>query len=450
MKKSLILTCAVFFMIIHTYSQSTVELTFTALNNEQHIALDSIFIENLTQGGDTTLYAPDTVLELDYASDINSKALTGENIFSVSQNYPNPFQDKTVFNLNLLDNEEIKITVQDVIAREIANYQTTLSRGNHSLVFYAAKEKYYMLTVTVKHARQTIKMLSTGSQSNKVRKCEIVYMESIESNTGYKSINAKNGFVFNIGDELKYTAFSGIGEVSLNDTPGSNQIYTFQFAGIPCPGTPTLTDIEGNVYNTVLIGSQCWMKENLKTTFYSNGVPIPNEPDNNAWSNLWTSAFVWYNNDTIWKDLYGVLYNGWAIHDTNQLCPTGWHMPTYDEWTILTDFIGGINSPHGNELKSCKQVNSPQGGDCNTTEHPRWEENISNWGTDDFGFSGFPGGFRDINGSFDYLGTYGLWWTASPYSGTSTWHRGLYFNGGDVYLSTWSNRNGFSVRCIRD
>ncbi|RLD51917.1 MAG: hypothetical protein DRJ05_17940, partial [Bacteroidetes bacterium] len=106
-----------------------------------------------------------------------------------------------------------------------------------------------------------------------------------------------------------------------------------------------------------------------------NGTPIPNATSNNWWGNTQSGAYVWYDNDIIWKDSYGALYNWFAIDNTNGLCPSGWHVPTDDEWTALTNFIGGASSPHGNKLKSCKQVNSPLGGYCNTTEHPRWDEN---------------------------------------------------------------------------
>ena len=153
-----------------------------------------------------------------------------------------------------------------------------------------------------------------------------------------------------------------------------------------------LVDIDGNTYNTVQIGDQCWMKENLKTTTYRNGTAIPNVTDANAWSNVHYGAYVWYDNDITWKDKYGALYNWFTTVDANGLCPTGWHVPTNDEWTALTDYIGGTGSPHGNELKSCRQMNSPLGGECNTNEHPRWNASHIHYGTDDYGFSGLPGG----------------------------------------------------------
>ena len=225
---------------------------------------------------------------------------------------------------------------------------------------------------------------------------------------------------------------------------------SFSSCGEPCPGMPTVTDIDGNQYNTVLIGNQCWMKENLKTTTYRNGTAIPNVTDANAWSNLTTGAYVWYVNDISWKDKYGALYNWFTTVDPNGLCPTGWHVPTHGEWTALTDYIGGTSSPHGNELKSCRQVNSPLGGGCNTSEHPRWNEHGTHYGTDDYGFSGLPGGGRNYDGYFYYVGDYGIWWSSTEYSSSSAWGRRLGYTNGGVYVNGGYKRRGFSVRCLRD
>ncbi|MDZ7743914.1 MAG: FISUMP domain-containing protein [Bacteroidota bacterium] len=163
-----------------------------------------------------------------------------------------------------------------------------------------------------------------------------------EAKTGigeYKSGNALNNFVFNLGDQLKFTGSTGLDEQVITSSPTGDQTYYFHYTGDPCPGTPTVTDIDGNVYNTVLIGNQCWMKENLKTTTYRNGTEIPNVTDANAWQILTTGAYVWYDNDISWKDSYGALYNWYTTIDPNGLCPAGWHVPTNDEWTDLTDYL---------------------------------------------------------------------------------------------------------------
>jgi uncharacterized protein (TIGR02145 family) len=427
-----------------------VELTFTADNNGQYVPLDLIFIENLTQGGDTTLYAPDTILMLDYNTSISENEAIGESSFYVTQNCPNPFIGETEINLNLTEREDIAITVRDILGRELAHYENTMKRGNHTFGFYSGNEIYYLLTVSGKQTSKTIKMLSANSNLADKGKCKIVYKGSGEIKIGFKSQQAINSFMFSIGDELKLYAYSYLGSRTIIDSPIGNQTYTFQFASdIPCPDMPTITDIDGNTYNTVQIGSQCWMKENLKTTAYQDGAPIPNVTDNNAWQNLAIGAYVWYDNDISWKGPYGALYNWYAMVDANGLCPTGWHVPTNDEWTVLTDFIGGTTSPHGNELKSCRQVNSPQGGGCNTNEHPRWHESNEH-GTDDYGFSGLPGGYRDYDGAFHYYVNTCYWWSYTEYSFYNAWFRSLYWDHSFVGVNNDDKRVGFSVRCLRD
>ncbi|MCP4089288.1 MAG: hypothetical protein GY746_05805 [Gammaproteobacteria bacterium] len=215
-------------------------------------------------------------------------------------------------------------------------------------------------------------------------------------------------------------------------------------------GHPFIDTRDGNQYETVQVGTQCWMKENLRATTYINGDPIPNVTDGSSWGNLTTGAYVWYENDISWKDKYGALYNWYATIDPKGLCPTGWHMPTNNEWTTLTYFIGGTASPHGNELKSCRQVNSPLEGTCSTPDHPRWDEFSEN-GTDNYDFSGLPGGFRYEDGSSFYgIGFFGDWWSSTEASSTHARRRGLNYLSDSVLVKSLTKEHGFSVRCIRD
>jgi len=219
-------------------------------------------------------------------------------------------------------------------------------------------------------------------------------------------------------------------------------------------GTSTVKDINGNVYNTVLIGWQCWMKENLKTTRDAAG--------NNIARNC-------YDNNPTNCDLYGGLYtwatvmNGAGSSNDNPsvvqgICPTGWHLPSDAEWTQLTNYLlaqgfpkeWGDKNGTGDALKSCRQVNSPIGGDCNTTEHPRWDEHSDHHGFDEFGFSAFPGGGRYTVGPFYFIGYYGFWWSATEYSTADAWYRVLGYNGGYVGRGYSGKADGFSVRCLRD
>ena len=217
----------------------------------------------------------------------------------------------------------------------------------------------------------------------------------------------------------------------------------------------SITDIEGNTYQTKYIGGKEWMVENLKVTKYNNGQDIINATYNSEWSSLEVGSFVWYNNDIGYKQLYGALYNWYAV-DAGNLCPIGWHVPSDEEWSQLTNFLINnsieISSENvGNILKSCRQVNSPLGGNCNTNEHPRWDYHVSHYGTDNFNFASLPGGLRRDYGLFEAIGKYGTWWTSTQSSQSEAVCRFMFYSFGNVqdYYST-DKKNGFSVRCIKD
>ena len=426
-----------------------IELTFTAESNGYHLPLDHILIENLSQGGDTSLYPPDTVLVLDITTATGELNITSERSLSVSQNYPNPFHDHTRFELFIPGKSWIKITVRDMLSRIVTDYENTLSAGLHTFIFYPGDEEYYLLTVTDMEKAETIIMLNAtpGSASGVIP--ELIYSEQKYVVMPNKSQENRSGFLFDLGDELRYTAYSALGIQFITDIPMDDETYVFQFPGNSCPGVPHVTDLDGNVYSTVLIGSQCWMVENLKTTLYQDGSPIPNVTGN-EWSTLSTGAYVWYDNNASNKETYGALYNWFAVMDPHGLCPTGWHVPTNDDWDVLTNFIGGTSSPFGNSLKSCRQVNSPLGGECATDDHPRWAEHITHYGTDDHGFSALPGGTRHFLGSFVTLGYIGSYWSSTESTSDYGWLRGLEYNNGYVDVYAFYKKNGYSVRCVKD
>lgn len=199
--------------------------------------------------------------------------------------------------------------------------------------------------------------------------------------------------------------------------------------------TPSITDADGNVYSSVTIGTQEWMSENLRTTKYSDGTAIPNVTDDTDWENLSTGAWCHYDNDSSqYEAAYGKLYN-WHAVNTNKLCPTGWHVPTDSEWTVLTDYLAsdGHSGAEGKALKATSGWNS--GGN----------------GTDDYGFLGLPGGNRATNdGNFYYIGSFGYWWSSSQTNTSNAWNRNMDDGNDSVNRYYDDKRYGFSVRCLRD
>jgi uncharacterized protein (TIGR02145 family) len=205
-----------------------------------------------------------------------------------------------------------------------------------------------------------------------------------------------------------------------------------------CPAT--VTDIDGNVYSTVEIGSQCWTAENLKVERYRDGSNIPTGLSNSAWQTTTSGAYAVYNDVAANKATYGLLYNWFAAVDPRGLCPTGWHVPTDGEWTELTDHLGGTGVA-GGKMKTTGTLGAGTG---------LW--NAPNTGaTNTSGFSGLPGGLRSgINGSFNFQGDDGSWWSSSEYSTESAWNRRLYYDTGNAYRFVNYKQYGFSVRCLRD
>lgn len=201
-----------------------------------------------------------------------------------------------------------------------------------------------------------------------------------------------------------------------------------------------ITDVDGNFYNIIVIGSFKWFTENLRTNHYQNGDPIDNVTDNTDWSNVTTGAFSWYSNDyNNYGRIYGALYNWYSVSDSRGICPVGWRVPTDSEWTSLTDFIGG-SSVAGGKLKSLRTV--PE-------EHPRWES-PNEGATDEFGFSALPGGYRYVAGNFYDIGSYANWWASTESSSSNAWFWSITSNSTDLTRSSTYKQNGYSVRCITD
>ncbi len=200
------------------------------------------------------------------------------------------------------------------------------------------------------------------------------------------------------------------------------------------PSAITVTDIDGNVYNTVKIGTQTWLVENLKTTRYNDGAPIPLVTDSATWSTLTTPGYCWYDNDAANKNTYGALYN-WFTVNTGKLAPDGCHVPTDDEWTTLTTYLGGENVA-GGKLKETGTTHwrSPNAGATNESN-----------------FTALPGGIRNVNGSFKAIGDDGYWWSATEAGSTGkVWYRNMNYNNEGVVRVGNNKINGHSVRCIMD
>jgi uncharacterized protein (TIGR02145 family) len=201
--------------------------------------------------------------------------------------------------------------------------------------------------------------------------------------------------------------------------------------------TTTVKDPDGNNYNTVTIIGQVWMKENLKTSKYKDGGTITLVSNDNLWTTLATPGYCWFNNNDAYKDIYGALYNWYAVN-TGKLCPTGWHVPSDTEWTTLITNVGSL---------------SAAGGRLKETGTTHWSGNIG--ATNDYGFTALPGGLRReyiVAGfsTFFNFGIMGIWWTMTTKDDTYSYCYIIQNMSAAISQSYGDKKQGFSVRCLRD
>ena len=191
---------------------------------------------------------------------------------------------------------------------------------------------------------------------------------------------------------------------------------------------------DGDTYSTVFLAELEWMKENLDVGHFRNGDLVPEVRSDEEWAKAGKEgrpAFCYYENDEENGKVYGKLYNWYAVNDQRGLAPEGWHVASDEEWRYATDNLGGEDAA-GTMMKS----------------KSGWE-NRGN-GTNSSGFTGLPGGCRDLNGKFSSLGEIAFWWTSTDYDNDLAWYRCIDRSPWYVYRTNYYKQNGLSVRCIRD
>jgi len=264
MKTKNFLTVTALFLIISAFGQkATIDLTFTAMNNDTYVQLDSIMVKNQTQGGDTVLLWPDTVLVLDYQGvGINGLNRAGERL-QVFQNYPNPVIDQTTITLFIPEKDNVVITITDMPGGKMINREMMLDRGYHTFRYLPGEGEICFFSAFWQGTGRSIKILSPGTGSG--RKSYLEYTGSMMEESHTKSLGSIQSFPFDLGDSLRYIGYAITtdtipGSDVIVDAPETNTNYEFAIIkGHRCPGTPTVTDMEGNVYYTVQIGNQCWL-----------------------------------------------------------------------------------------------------------------------------------------------------------------------------------------------
>lgn len=444
MKTKTLLALITLFCIGNVIGQNlSLDLTFTAVDNAAYVQLDSVKVMFRSQVGESMIYYPDTTLSVNitpgdillyigYSTGfpVGVRKINQENSsFHLFQSYPNPVKDYTMISMYIPRDGTVSIMINDLQGRVINSINQQMGKGIHSFRFSPGNSSFYFLSARWKGMAQSIKIVNT--EPNTGKQCMLDYIGNGDNGDYMKSSLFKNNLV---------TKQSGI-----LDAPSANETYTFQFTtNIPCPGIP-IVDYEGQVYNTIQIFSQCWLKENLNV-----GTMIPGTQ---AMSNNSLIEKYCYFNEADSCNKYGGLYQ-WdemmqytTQQGTRGICPPAWHLPTDEEWKVLE---GAVDSQYGiGDYKWDWDHDRGFDAGTNLKTTSGWHENGN--GTDLFGFSGMPGGSRNSSGDFFASCHYGNWWTSTEFMTFAAWDRDLDSYGPEVGRWSLNGRDlGYSVRCIRD
>lgn len=457
MKKSLFLFTLTIILPIAIVAQS-VTLKFTGVySSNQYVQLNRVVIKNLTKGWQETIYWPDTTLVLQNGTGIEE--MHEVNGFYLTQNVPNPFEGTTEATLVNEIGGGTTLSIYDLNGHLIVKQEFHLTAGTHRFMIHLATANTYLLNASANRFKTSIKMVCDGGGiANKIDyigDATITRTKALSNNP------------FSYTDNMEYIGYATINgsemeSVHITQTQNTSQIITLHFnassgGGTACPATPTLTDYDGNVYNTVKIGSQCWMKENLRTTHYANGGSIELGSDTSS-----TIAYRYYpgeNSNNV--SVYGYLYNWSAVmhgsssSSTNPsgvqgICPNGWHVPSEAEWTQLINYVSSQSQfwCDNNSENIAKALAANSGWQTGGT-YPfpcAVGNNLAN--NNSTGFSILPSG---RNGVLHLMGAYAYFWSASQYSysnATSCLYLQTIFSTIIPYVSNPSE--GYSVRCLKN
>ena len=305
--------------------------------------VSSVKVENLTYGTSLTLNGYD-ILHLN--SNITGVKSIDNGQLSELKIYPNPMTDYSILEVFPPVEGDAIISATDISGKQLAQIQSHLENFKQTFIISGLKNGFYLINVKGHSYQFSGKLLSNGKSNGSISIEKLnditVAVDEKTVKTHSKRSQATVDMEYTTGDRLKFTGISGNYSTVLTDIPTQDKTITFNF--IAC------TDGDNNNYPVVKIGNQIWMAENLKTTKYNDNTKYPLNTDNTEWSALTTPAYCWYNNDEASnKDTYGALYNLYTVSSmsTNgkNVCPTGWHVATDNDWSIL------INNSQGNHYR---------------------------------------------------------------------------------------------------
>ncbi len=398
--------------------------------------IDSVKVRNLTQEteitltGGESLWLREILTGLDYPDGLRNDRV---------HIYPNPVTDYAIVEFDVEIPADYIIELSDLSGKRIAHTVNVLFQGRHRYQVTGLNPGVYIVRIKSTGNNYTGRILSRNPNYGITQMKYQGQTGSPKSAKTLKSTQEEYQMQYTSGDRLRFTAYSGVYTTILTDIPDKSKTITFDF--VNC------TDGDNNNYAVINIGTQVWMAQNLKTTRYNDGSPVPLVTDNNEWRNLQTPAYCWYNNDSAtYASEYGALYDYYSFEKGN-LCPVGWHVPSSEEWTTLETYLeekGFGYEGTGDDIgKSLAAVSAWAASEIEgTAGYDQAANNLS-------GFSAFPGGFRKFDGTFLEIGESGYWWSSSD-ADCYAFYRNLNYDGINIITERIEHETGFSVRCLKD
>lgn len=468
MKKNIIILFVILMGLGEGVAQ-TVALTFTGRDAvNQYVQLDRVVITNQTKGWQETIYWPDTTLIMQNVTGIDESVANGG--FVLSQNNPNPFTGTTDVNLTVADAGAVTLEIADGNGKIVGTHRLHPEIGTHQFRVSLSVAGTYVMTARQKGKTSSIKMVCSGpGNGNRIEYVGAAAVSTCQGASLQPKSITNNPFTF--GDQMEYVGYATLNGTEIESphitqVQDSSQMFALLFSenlsldGQPCPGTPTLTDIDGNVYHTVWLGAQCWMRENLRTTRFPNGDTITDATDIYEMIDA-TEPYLYaaYSSaDSV--AIYGYEYNWPAVmhqessSDANPsgiqgICPTGWHVPSDAEWAQLISYVGCIPTFQcdGSSSNIAKSLAATTGWNSYVNSCSCCVGNHTNM-NNTTGFSALPILNSETTGPYNT--NYAFFWTTTAYNENIVWAYGVASNSTTILKWPRDLTYGFSVRCVRD
>lgn len=446
-----------FTLILWMVSPAQVTVTLQSKYLGNLLNLDSIIVENLTQPSRLSLVAPPEInsymIDLMQGHIINDIPDIANNGIGLHEciNTPGRLQ----VSATLSREEFISVSLFTVMGEIVRQWNIECAAGTNMLDINVGSGQMYICTIAWKEINGSFKIVGKDHNRIDVTLTRGIKTETVKR-TKYKS---RPDFLFTPGDGVRFTAFkNGMYRNSITSNP-QNLDSVLIYLSMPCPGTPMVTDYDGNSYSTVLINNQCWMRENLRSKHYADGTPLIDGTEaGNITGDITTKYWFDYDDNPDYSAVYGRLYTGAAMvngaygstGNIQGVCPNDWHVSSASEWCemeqlfdfTVTDCSFNIgHDPYGYTI----------GDKLKETDTIHWPP-IESSATDEIGFKGLPGGNRGVY-QFGGLRSYGIWWAWDPQFGTGPGNqqmRKLTWYSSGIYREMFLTFVGFSVRCVKN